>query len=249
MVKSSFVLLSSLCLGDSEVLSFRAQRKPVNVMGNYTNLLLFSILLLLTSCEGMVQGNGKIVSSTDGKPIEGTLIFWTVFNEKVYSDKTGHFEVGKFCGCVPECPKLEVVFFKKGYKTRYIDLNKKFDYKTDSLTIKMTPSATSEELKEGRWSSILQALLILVSIFNLGTLTYIVSNKTEYKMIWLVAMVIFSTTIEYNYFNGDHNIHLFNFLFQFSNIFGWYRYFIPTTAVVFWANHWFNKVPHKKTSN
>ena len=210
-------------------------------MRNYKNLILASVLLLLTSCEGMVQGNGRIVSSVDNKPIEGVLVRWTVFNEKVYSDERGHFEIGNFCGCVPECPKLEVIFYKKGYKTQYIDLQKKYDYQTDSLTIKMTPSATTEELGEGRWSTILQILLILISIFNVATLVYIINRKTQYKALWIVAMVAFSMTIEYNYFNGDHEISLFNFLLQFSNKFGWYRYFIPTTAMIFWTNYWLNK--------
>jgi hypothetical protein len=211
-------------------------------MGNYKSLLLVSLLLLsLTSCEGLVQGNGRIVSSADNKPIEGVLVHWTVFNKKVYSDKTGHFEIGSFCGCVPECPKLEVIFYKKGYKTQYIDLQKKYDYQTDSLTIKMTPSVTTEEVGEGRWSTVLQVLLILISIFNVATLVYIISKKTQYKALWIVAMIAFSMTVEYNYFTGDHDISLFNFLLQFSNKFGWYRCFIPTTALIFWTNHWLNK--------
>ncbi len=117
--------------------------------------------------------------------------------------------------------KEDVIFYKNGYKTQYIDLQKKYDYQTDSLTIKMTPSATTEELGEGLWSTTLQILLILISIFNVATLVYIISTKTQYKALWIVAMVAFSMTIEYNYFNGDYEISLFNFLLQFSNKFGW----------------------------
>lgn len=116
--------------------------------------LILSVFCLLTSCEGLVKGNGKIVSSVDNKPIKGVMVYWTVFDKKIYSDSSGHFEIGSFCGCVPDCPKLEVAFYKKGYKTLYLDLQKKYDYQTDSLLIKMEPSSKSEELKEGRLASV-----------------------------------------------------------------------------------------------
>jgi hypothetical protein len=37
-------------------------------------------------------------------------------NASMYTAKDGRFDIGTFCGCVPDCPDIIVSFSKKGYK-------------------------------------------------------------------------------------------------------------------------------------
>jgi predicted small secreted protein len=206
----------------------------------YILLLLFSSFLL-TSCEGVVQGNGKIISSVDGKPIDNVSIIWINLSDTSYSDKNGYFEVGSFVGCVPDCPGLEVTFSKPGYESKYVNFIKEYNYSTDSLTISMTPSANDLQLKKGFFSLPIQLLKIFLSLFNLFTLIYIFLTKPQYKWFWIIGIVMFSMTIDYNYFDHSFQYNLFSFMVQFMDRFGWYTYFVPTTALLFWTNYFMNK--------
>lgn len=83
-------------------------------------LLIFLLLITNLGCEGYRCGTGKIVDSKSDLPLDSVLC--KIDNELfVYSDSIGHYELcGRFSGCVPDCPDIQIEFSKKGYKTQII---------------------------------------------------------------------------------------------------------------------------------
>src|SRR5678809_285083 len=98
------------------VLTFGNTNVLVTLM-RLQNLSLFFLIILISSCEGIIQGKGKIISSGTKLPIDSVKINW--LGKIVYSDKGGKFSFDEFVGCVPSCPELELVLTKQGYETKY----------------------------------------------------------------------------------------------------------------------------------
>lgn len=207
---------------------------------------LLLITLILCSCEGIVDGNGKIISSIDKKPIDSVLVYWTNENEKAYSDSNGRFEIGSFCGAVPDLPELELLFYKKGYETKYINFTKEYQFATDSLTVEMVPTLKpSEEIKERPFENFLKHFNTLISLFNVFTLIVICRTKLKHKTLWILALIFLSLTVKYNYYSGDITVNPLSFFLQYRFLkiyyIGWYLFFIPLTSLVFWTYYFYNK--------
>ncbi len=206
------------------------------------------ISVLLASCEGIVEGKGKIISSTDHKPIDSVFVYWTNYFETTsYSDSIGNFKIGSFCGCVPECPELEVIFYKKGYTTKYVNLTKEYNSTNlADITIQLTPSnVPSEQIKEKSFGNFLQYFNTVISLFNIFTLIMIFRVKLKKKVLWILSLIFLSITIRYNYFTGDFKFQPFSFFLQYRFLviyyIGWYVYFIPTVAIIFWSCFFYKK--------
>ena len=157
-------------------------------------LLFIPIILLLTGCEGTVRGTGKIISSKDSKPIDSVFVYWTqLSSETTYSDSLGKFKIGTFCGCVPDCPELELLLYKKGYETKYINLTKERRNRKDTLTVIMTPTNdVSREIKKDSFEQFLKYFnIIAISLFNVFTLIIICCIKLKNKTLWIISLIIF----------------------------------------------------------
>jgi hypothetical protein len=212
---------------------------------------LLLITLIFCSCEGIVDGNGKIISSIDKKPIDSVFVYWTNENERAYSDSIGRFEIGSFCGAVPDLPELELIFYKKGYETKYINFTKEYKFATDSLTIEMVPTSnSSDEIKERPFETFLKYFNTLISLFNVFTLIFICRSKLKHKTLWILALIFLSLTVKYNYYSGDITANPLSFFLQYRFLkiyyIGWYLFFIPLTSLVFWTYYFYNK---KQKSN
>jgi len=88
--------------------------------GNTQTTLISTGAYNFFNCEGIITGTGKVVSSVDNKPLDDVLIIWTTTNDSCFTDSLGSFKVGGFVGCVPECPKLQLLFHKQGYKNQLL---------------------------------------------------------------------------------------------------------------------------------
>jgi hypothetical protein len=116
-------------------LYWEIQRLYVTFM-KLQNLCLFSLFIFLVSCEGRIQGEGKIISATNQLPIDSVKISW--LDKIIYSDKNGNFSFNEFVGCVPSCPALELILTKQGYETKYLNLTK--ENKNHKSVFKLIPS-------------------------------------------------------------------------------------------------------------
>lgn len=216
------------------------------------SIFLFLIVICLCSCEGIVRGDGKIISATDQKPLDSVLVYWTNMNKKTYSDSLGHFEIGQFCGCVPDCPELELITYKKGYFTQYINLTKENKLGDSTLVIELQPTnAPAVNLEEKTLTTVFKYINITILIFNVFTLIIICCVKLKYKWIWIVSQILFNLYIKYNYISGEFNFDPFSFFIQLRFIsfyyhIGWYVFYIPTTSIAFWIYYIINK--RKKVS-
>jgi len=103
---------------------------------------------MLTSCEGIVGGDGKIYSSTTKEPLDSVEVMLYLNGhpqELTYSDSTGFFRGSEFVGCVPSCPDAIVKLKKNGFETMTIDFKKfwkenEFNSQTrDNMKIFLTP--------------------------------------------------------------------------------------------------------------
>ena len=106
------------------------------------NLFYFLIILIITSCEGIMGGKGFVYSVKEMAPLERVKIIFFVDDEPVdttYSDANGYFIMEKLVGCVPDCPESKLVFGKEKFKELTIEINDNFyrEYNQDSLVIKM----------------------------------------------------------------------------------------------------------------
>ena len=218
-------------------------------------ILIFLIAILLTSCEGVVEGNGVIISSADKKPIDSVCVFWTNGHMKSYTDSLGKFEIGSFCGCVPDCPDLELLFYKKGYETKYVNFSKEnYGYKDTEIILLTPTNEISRTIVKTTFEQFLKYFnLIFVSLFNVFTLIVVCRTKFSLlanKVLWTILILFFSTTLKYNYYSGEIDLSLFSFFVQLTVMkiyyIGWYLYFLPTPALIFWTYHFYKKKTGKK---
>lgn len=206
----------------------------------------------MCSCEGIVLGGGKIVSSKDQKPIDSVLVYWTNGKIKTYSDSSGMFKHEMFCGCVPDCPDLELIFYKKGFETKYLNFTKEYGHATDSIIVQLNPTVElDKEIKETGFETFLKYFNVLLSIFNIFTLVIICCVKIKWKPLWIISCIFFSITLKYNYYNNEFDISFFSFFVQLRYLqiyyIGWYLFFIPVTTIAFWL-YYFNTKNQTKLS-
>lgn len=212
-----------------------------------TPKLIFFLLVLIAffNCEGIITGTGKVVSSVDNRPLDNVLIIWTSTNDSCFTDSLGNFKIGGFVGCVPECPKLKLLFHKQGYKNQYIDLSENSNLRTGDVIVKMQPTDLIQSTEVPFLSKLLYFINIIISIINIGTLIYLFTISFEYKFLWIIFILWGSLSLHYNFYTNIFNLEFFNFLIQLSlnKQTGLVKTYllIPLGSVLFWIFRWKKK--------
>lgn len=180
-------------------------------------LLIFLLTIAtLCGCEGDIYGGGTVVSSVDDKPIDNVLIIWTNYFDSCRTDSNGHFSIGSFVGCVPECPQLQLFFSKDGYKNQYLNLSDTENFRQKEIIVKMQPTNILESTQIPFQSKFFFYLNILISIFNIATLIYLFTTNFKFKFLWAILIIFGSISFHYNFYSKDFNLEILNFLVQFS---------------------------------
>lgn len=106
--------------------------------------LIFLGALLLSSCEGIVGGNGRVISRENEEPLEKVMVILyldDIPSDTIFSDSSGRFLGSSFVGCVFGCPESKLFFQKPGYQSETIIFNEElknrpnyFNYR-DSMVV------------------------------------------------------------------------------------------------------------------
>lgn len=204
------------------------------------NLCVFSLLILMVSCEGIIKGEGKIISASNLQPIDSVKINW--FGKVVYSDKDGNFSFDEFVGCIPSCPDLELVLTKQGYEPKYINLTK--ENKEHELVFQLIPTNNIiGNLHHEKSKNFLFYLSIISAIISLCTLIFLSLIKINNKVVWFVLILFGTATIYYNYLAKSTEFKIFRpslFIFI-KNTFepSWYQLNLPIGIFFFWTYHFY----------
>ena len=88
-------------------------------------VVIFGFVLLLSSCEGIVEYTGVIYDAQTQEPLDSVKCVMVAFKQDNYfirySDSVGIYHVNTpLVGCVPNCGKYDVEFSKQGYKTQIV---------------------------------------------------------------------------------------------------------------------------------
>ncbi len=204
------------------------------------NFCIFYLLILLVSCEGIIHGDGKIISAINQLPIDSVKINW--FDKIVYSDKNGNFSFHEFVGCVPECPDLELVLTKQGYESKYINLSK--ENENHKSVFQLIPTNKNiDDLSDVKSKSFLFYLSIITAIISLFTLIALSIIKINNKAIWFVIIFFGTITIYYNYLAKVTELKalrpsLFIFIkYTFEPT--WYQLNLPIGLILFWIYYFY----------
>jgi hypothetical protein len=105
-----------------ETIGMKSKEVKSHGLGQFIACILIMILglTILYGCEGYNCGEGIVYDSKTKLPLDSVLCI-SNGGDKIYTDTTGKFNLcGPFGGCVNGCPKLEIDFTKKGYKSQKI---------------------------------------------------------------------------------------------------------------------------------
>lgn len=204
------------------------------------NLCIFFLLFLMVSCEGIIQGDGKIISASNQLPIDSVKINW--FDKIVYSDKNGSFSFHEFVGCVPACPDLELVLKKQGYEAKYINLTK--ENKKHKAVFELIPTNNNiGDLSHEKSKNFLFYLSIVTAIISLFTLVTLSIIKINNKAVWFVIILFGTTSIYYNYLAKVTELKVFRpslfIFFKYTFQPTWYQLNLPIGLIVFWIYYFY----------
>lgn len=199
------------------------------------NFYLFFLLILMTSCEGIIRGEGKITSSDNKLPIDSVKIDW--LGKIVYSDKNGNFSFDEFVGCVPSCPDLELILTKQGYEPKYINLTK--ENKKNKTVFELTPGNNNlDDLSRSSHKQFLFYLSVVTALTSLLTLITLAVVRLKNKLIWFVTILFGTLTIFYNYLSATIEFKVFRpsiFIFpKYTFEPSWYQLNLPIGLIIFW---------------
>lgn len=194
----------------------------------------------MSSCEGIIQGKGKIISSNNKLPIDSVKINW--LGKIVYSDKSGNFSFDEFVGCVPSCPELELFLTKQGYETKYINLtkeNEKHNYVFELIPTNKNIGNLSQEKSK----NFLFYVSIVTAIISLLTLITLPLLKIKNKSIWFIIILFGTTSIYYNYLAKFTQFKVFRpslfVFFKWTFEPTWYLINLPLGLIIFWTYYFY----------
>ena len=217
------------------------------------NLLIILLLVSVASCEGIIQGKGKIISASNELPIDSVKINW--FDKTVYSDKNGDFSFDEFVGCVPSCPDLELILTKQDYQPKYVNLTK--ENKNHKSVFQLVPNKYFiVDLSHNKPKKFLFYLSITTSIISLLTLIALAIIKVTNKPIWFVVILFGTVAFFYNYLEKSVDLRIFRpsiFVFvKYTFEPTWYQLNLPIGLIIFWTYYFYqkkNKIGTKATYN
>lgn len=100
----------------------------------YFHWLLLILCFVLSSCENIIGGQGKIIDK-EGKPIKDAIVTLYIDGDSVestISDSVGFFSESRLVGCVPNCPEGSLKITKNGYSQIFLDIDD-FQEKNDTI--------------------------------------------------------------------------------------------------------------------
>jgi hypothetical protein len=202
-------------------------------------------MILIASCEGIIQGKGKIISSSNQLPIDSVRITW--FDKTIYSDENGNFSFDEFVGCVPSCPDIELVLTKPGYKPKYINLTK--ENNENKTVFELIPTNDNfNNLSRNNSKQFLFYLSIATALISLFTLIILAVINLKYKLVWLVIVLFGTFTVFYNYLAGITEFKVFRpsfFIFiKYTFEPSWYLVNLPIGLIIFWI-YYFTQIKNK----
>jgi hypothetical protein len=91
----------------------------IRLIATFT-LICFVVLVFISGCEGVKCGIGTVYDSNTKIPLDSVSCV-SNGEERIYTDSTGRFNLcGPFGGCLNGCPKVEIDFSKKGYRSQKV---------------------------------------------------------------------------------------------------------------------------------
>jgi hypothetical protein len=206
------------------------------------NLLIILLVVSVASCEGIIQGKGKIVSASNELPIDSVKINW--FDKTVYSDKNGDFSFDEFVGCVPSCPDLELILTKQGYQPKYVNLTK--ENENHKSVFQLVPNKDFiVDLSHKKPKTFLFYLSITTSIISLLTLVALAIIKVKNKPVWFVIILFGTVAFFYNYLEKSIELRIFRpsiFVFvKYTFEPTWYQLNFPIGLIIFWTYYFYQK--------
>jgi len=208
-------------------------------------ILLIATVLLFLSCKKVVVGSGKVISAVDGRPLDYARVYWTNYTRlSVETDSLGNFQIGDTVNSFLT-PDFELFCKRQGYETQYENFTDKSGDDRQHLIIKMKPSVNKQgerEVRETYQENLLKSIAAIVSLINLFTLTMITQARLKRKLIWILALLFLSLTVKYNYYTEALEYYPFSFFIQIkASPIGWYLYYIPLPALIFWIYYFFQR--------
>lgn len=171
--------------------------------------IIFFLSLLIVSCEGVVEGNGKVISKTDQSPIDSVEV--NFFGDSIYTDKDGKFSLSEFVGCTPSCPDLELILTKKGYKPKYVNLTKEIqqDSAQKEVVIELTPTSNKMAVaKESNLKRFFYYSSMMIALSSLLTFIYTLTDLRN-KAEWIPIILFGTLTVKYNYLENCFHFSVF----------------------------------------
>ncbi len=204
------------------------------------NNLYILLFFLISSCEGIIQGKGKIISASSQLPIDSVKIDW--FGRVEYSDKNGNFSSSQFVGCVPSCPDLELILIKEGYQSKYVNLTK--ENKNGKLVFQLVPTNKNVSDFSNRSSkNFLFYLSVITAVLSLITLLVLALIEVKNKKLWFAFILFGTVSLFYNYLEERIEVSIFRpslFVFlQHTFQPTWYKLNLPIGLIIFWIYYYY----------
>ncbi|MEB2782992.1 hypothetical protein U3A58_21640 [Algoriphagus sp. C2-6-M1] len=214
-----------------------------------TKILSLTLWTLLFSCEGVVRGTGKVISSLDKLPIDSVRIKWGA--NETFTDSLGHFEIGEFVGCPTGCPDLELVLTKVGYETRYVNVteeNQGLIY-VENITIELNQT---DKVQADIWNNKVGDFLYYSSmtIAGLGliTLVMLLLIKVDNRLFWFFLIFFGTVGFHYNFLADIYDFKILRPVTHFNPPHkldpAWYKLSLPLGTIAFWI-YYFKRLRKK----
>jgi hypothetical protein len=214
-----------------------------------TIILSLTLWTLLTSCEGVVRGTGKVISSLDKLPIDSVRIKWRT--EETYTDSLGHFEIGEFVGCPTGCPDLELVLTKAGYETRYVNVTEENQGLIDveNVTIELNPTNNAQaDIWNNKVGDFLYYISMTIACLGLITLVVLFIIKVDNRLFWFLVIFLGTVGFQYNFLADIFDFKILRPVTQFNPQHNldpaWYKLSLPLGAIAFWI-YYFKRLRNK----
>ena len=199
-----------------------------------SSIIFIIIAVTLASCEGELDGHGKIISAQNNALLDSAKINFSGYS--IYSDKKGSFEINVPVGCPLGCPELEVIVSKKGYETKYLNLS---DSENREVTIRLAPTHKNQY----KWKSLqLMEVLYYTSITTVViaflSFIFIILSNTRNKTLWGLLVIFGTLSFQYNYISEKISVSFLrpSIMPYFDAINPiWYKFNLPVGILVFWV--------------
>ena len=191
------------------------------------------IAVTLASCEGVLRSNGKTISAQNKSVVDSAKIkFW---DDSIYSDKKGSFEINVPVGCPLGCPELEVIVSKKGYETNYLNLS---DSEDKAVTISLVPTQKNQDKRKSqKLMEVLYYTSITSVIIAFLSFIFIILSNTRNKTLWGLLVIFGTLSFQYNYIAEKISVSFLrpSIMPYFDAINPiWYKFNLPIGIFVFW---------------